>query len=90
MKEDKKPKLVVNIEICKYRDISKRKVLHFGRQILKEFCIVRGVRRAINSAEVFSGRVTVKSKPDGRKFRRFKGVGTSKLCHCIHRCNSQL
>ena len=36
----------------------------------------RGVRRVINSTEEFSGRTTVKSNPDGRKFRRFKCVGT--------------
>ena len=51
-------------------------MLHFGSQILKEFYIARGVRRALNNTEEFSARVTVKSKPDGRKFRRFKGVGT--------------
>ena len=37
--------------------------------------IVRRVRRAINSTEEFSGIMTVKSKPDSKKFRRFKGVG---------------
>ena len=50
-------------------------MLHFGSQILKEFNIVRGIRRAISSTEEFS-RVTVKSKSEGRKFRRFKGVDT--------------
>ena len=51
-------------------------MLHFESQILKEFYIDRGVRRVINSTEEFSGTVTVKSKPDGRKFRRCKGMGT--------------
>ena len=45
-------------------------------QILKEVYIVRKIKRAINSTYEFSGRVTVKSKLDGTKFRRFKGVGT--------------
>ena len=34
-------------------------MLHFGSHVY----IIRGVRRAINSTEEFSDRVTVKSKP---------------------------
>ena len=41
-------------------------------KILKEFYIVRGLRRVINSTEEFSRRVTVRYDPDGRKFRRFR------------------
>ena len=51
-------------------------MLHFENLMLKTFYIIRGVRRTISSTEKFSGRVTVKSKPDGITFRRFKGVGT--------------
>ena len=37
--------------------------------------LARSVARSIATYK-FSKRVTLKSKPDGRKFRRFKGVGT--------------
>ncbi|MPC56090.1 hypothetical protein E2C01_050042 [Portunus trituberculatus] len=47
------PKLVVNIEISKERDLRKRKkgqnMFHFESQIAKEFTIVRGVRGEIDS-----------------------------------------
>ena len=51
-------------------------MLHFGSQILKEFYIVRGVRRAINNTEKFNGKVTVKSKTVSKKFKRLKSVDT--------------
>ena len=89
-----KPKLVVNIEVSKNGDLHKRKesqnVLHFRSYVVKEFSIIRGVRREIYSTEKFSYRVNLKSKPGDGKLRRFKCGHESKLSRCRHRCNIQL
>ncbi len=43
-------------------------MLHFRSQVLEEFYIIEGVRGEINCTEKNSRRMTVYSKPGGRKF----------------------
>ncbi len=48
-------------------------IIHFRIQILKEFYMASRVRREINSTDIFSDKVTIKSKPDGTFSFVFQG-----------------
>ncbi len=56
---------MVNIEISEDGDFSERRVgknvLHFRVEIVKEFYIVSKIRREINSTDILSSRMTIKS-----------------------------